>query len=321
MAGIFGVSLVRTVSRHWHGMLPVALSSLGLGFTTYLCIIGLRILTSTLLPSVRSAYLIALIIVAFYLVSWTIVTWWSIGAWRSANLNATLLGRTITKLLVGISGVFQLLIALTLALPAITDAILTVLDDPEYRARGVRIVGIGQELELYGGISSSTPTNLERVLNSDRGAVMLRVTSTGGRVGAAQQTADIVKARHLDTFVQDECDSACTIVFLAGTKRWISKGARLGFHNAKFGGVEVPEEMGRELSKAGLSRDFIRRVENTQSKAMWYPSEQELLSAHVITGVVNGDPLKRPEANRVADTISDSAIDRHPIELQIHAGG
>ena len=311
-AGNLGTYVARAVSRHWHGRLPIAVSSLAVGLATYICIYVLRVLTSATVPTLPTAYLPS-VIITFYVLCWTVVAWWSVGAWRSANGSDRPRWRTVTKLLVATSLLLQVFIAVRLAIPSILDASLAALDDPEFGARGVRTVAAGNQLELFGEISNSTPEKLEQVLNSDKTAALLRLVSDGGRVGAAQRAADIVRRHHLDTYVEKECDSACTILFLAGTRRWIRKGARLGFHASKFGGVDLPEDTSARLAKAGVPQGFIHRVQNTPSNAMWYPTEEDLLAAHVVTGVVALENRSR--------TTGDSDTIHGPVKLQIYMSG
>lgn len=82
--------------------------------------------------------------------------------------------------------------------------------------------------------------------------------------------------------------SACTLVFLAGTPRFVLRTARLGFHRASTGAFSplIDQLVNRELAltyeKAGLPVTFIERTMMTPPSDMWYPSVDELVNAGLI---------------------------------------
>ena len=58
----------------------------------------------------------------------------------------------------------------------------------------------------------------------------LRLTSKGGQQGAMLDIKDLVLKHKLDTEAKGECESACSIIFIAGQKRSVIGKAKLGFH-------------------------------------------------------------------------------------------
>ena len=71
----------------------------------------------------------------------------------------------------------------------------------------------------------------------------------------------------LDTQVESECYSACTIAFIAGRKRTLGKSGRLGFHQYRIDSLhQIPfAEPAREQEKdiarfreQGIAEDFTR---------------------------------------------------------------
>ncbi|MEY4983917.1 MAG: hypothetical protein RIR62_2183, partial [Pseudomonadota bacterium] len=69
--------------------------------------------------------------------------------------------------------------------------------------------------------------------NGDR-IETLRLTSDGGFIEAAYEMADIITDYGLATEVQGECASACAILFLAGDRRTLQRGGRIGLHPANW---------------------------------------------------------------------------------------
>ena len=87
--------------------------------------------------------------------------------------------------------------------------------------------------------------------------------------------------------------SACTIAFLGGHERYLATKARLGFHSSSIGNVDqsrVPEvnaDVRGTLQMHGVPSAFIEKALGTSSGSMWYPSAQELISAKIVTRVVD----------------------------------
>lgn len=139
-------------------------------------------------------------------------------------------------------------------------------------------------LTLHGGINDGVTRQLEDALARSPKVTTLVLASGGGWTSEGRQIGDLVAARGLNTHVETECSSACTLAFLAGKVRSASEGARLGFHRFGPGERKVNEEAAREAyTRLHMSGDFIARVNNTNPENMWYPQPGELLDYQVLT--------------------------------------
>jgi hypothetical protein len=58
----------------------------------------------------------------------------------------------------------------------------------------------------------------------------LRITGPGGDMSAARKIADVLITHNINTVAHKECNSACTLIFLAGQSRTLEVDAELGFH-------------------------------------------------------------------------------------------
>ena len=100
--------------------------------------------------------------------------------------------------------------------------------------------------------------------------------------------AEAIETRDLTTHATDDCESACTIAFIAGRERTLATGARLGFHSG-WSPVALYDDDDADynalLRRRGVARDFIRRADDVPSADMWYPTLDELKAAGVITAV------------------------------------
>jgi hypothetical protein len=133
---------------------------------------------------------------------------------------------------------------------------------------------------------------------------VLEVESSGGRIFEADRIAQIVHSRGWSTRATGPCESACTLVFLAGSSRQLKAAGRLGFHRAATGTFNpVLDQMANhELSalyrRAGLPEQFVDKAAHTPSWHMWYPALAELTSsgvARVPSGTLDIDLPPRSE--------------------------
>lgn len=154
---------------------------------------------------------------------------------------------------------------------------------------------------------------LLRYLRTDPDITTLRLFSRGGEVWAGQQMADIIIDFDLHTEVVDVCSSACSLMFLAGAQRTMTRGARLGFHSWSWSAENIAayyesyrEEEGwgdpfafaewlyRDTQKEsqdilayyverGVDPGFAIRILREGHDGMWFPRRAELLEAGVLT--------------------------------------
>lgn len=170
-------------------------------------------------------------------------------------------------------------------------------DDANVPAYVLKLLPDGRALSLVGGIRFGLARDLDRALAASPGIKTIYLTSPGGRLAAAEEAAEFITRRGLNTYVPGECSSACTRVFVAGKRRTLLNGARLGFHSANFTNpMPLPGAMRwlanqvsiGEYIGAGVDRGFMERALSIAPKNVWYPSAGVLLAAHVITGVTDG---------------------------------
>jgi hypothetical protein len=74
------------------------------------------------------------------------------------------------------------------------------------------------------------------------------------------QIGEFIRLKGWSTFVIEECDSCCAAIWLAGTPRLMSSGAKIGFHAASLNGVERGRGnalFGAYMSRLGFGYDAI----------------------------------------------------------------
>ncbi|MEP1330821.1 hypothetical protein [Pseudophaeobacter sp.] len=166
--------------------------------------------------------------------------------------------------------------------------------------------------KLKGEIRDEDIDALKQVLNEHSGITELRLNSTGGSVYAGSEMAWIVMDYGLDTRVDGECISACIDLFLAGKRRRMTFGSKLGFHHRSWGPKAVqnyyrewrkrkdwatPFEFGAWIYgdtqaeiyehltfmvSRGVDPGFAIKSMQAISSEEWYPSRLQLIAAGVL---------------------------------------
>jgi hypothetical protein len=289
-------------SDHWRGDLSLPLSywingSLVTGATTGLVIA----VQAQLEKGDYSLQALSAIIVALTTLATAVWLWGAVGIWRSAAKHVTRGGKAFW------AGAAQTMVIIG-ALNTAGQLVKTAPQLAEYGqiAAGSDPIGAkatlavnGDKLSMTGWIAAGTADDFSRILSEHPELRRLSLQSAGGRIHEAIQIAAAVTNRGLDTIAAGDCSSACTIVFLSGTRRFSEAGSSLGFHSPSAVGMSDNEaqtgnsEMRAAYDKAGLPSPFIDRAMATSSKSVWRPDETELVEA----GIVNGFSTERIVAN------------------------
>lgn len=162
-------------------------------------------------------------------------------------------------------------------------------------------------------ISEGHEEELLRILKKHDEIDTLILNSGGGLVYVANEMADLVIDARLSTHVEFSCESSCATVFLAGKKRSLALGGKIGFHKSYWEADSIKEYYESEKETEGWSNffDFASWMyEDTQSEiftefeyliergitpkfaietlragsdGMWYPRRSKLLEGGVLT--------------------------------------
>lgn len=139
-------------------------------------------------------------------------------------------------------------------------------------------------LLLQGGINDGTAGELERALARAPQVRTVVLASNGGWTREGRLIGEVIAARALNTHVESECSSACTLAFLAGKVRSAEGGAHLGFHLFGPGDRKSSERAVRKAyGRLGMDAGFIDRISATPPERMWYPAAGELVRYRVLT--------------------------------------
>jgi ATP-dependent protease ClpP protease subunit len=158
----------------------------------------------------------------------------------------------------------------------------------------IQVRADGKSILLKGGINDGAAEALAEALARSPSVRTVVLQSNGGWIRQGDMIAKVITDHGLNTYVEQECSSACTLAFLAGKERAAEPNARIGFHSFQsIGGGTTTSAIDaaaaqRLYRQAGLSSAFIAKIIATPHDRIWYPSHEELLSEGVFTRVSLG---------------------------------
>lgn len=158
----------------------------------------------------------------------------------------------------------------------------------------------GTELSLEGRITFAASARLDELLAAHP-IRLVQLTGNGGFLKPALEMAEALWRHEVVTFVPGRCTSGCTLLFLAGTTRFLAPGAVLGFHRTAPhqplpAGTQVlydDADMAAWMELRGVAPGFVARVLATPAAELWVPSVAELRAAGVIDAVLSRQQLPR----------------------------
>jgi hypothetical protein len=280
------------IISHWRGDLDLGIAYWVNAFLlTGIIGISLPFLSewiATSVSSIRLSAAVGIIAIGFGL---SVSIWASVGVWRSARRhesrggNPTWAALAQMAVLIGFIGIVAQLSSTSATVRELAN--IATGNDPIGEPATVAVSGDGLEIILTGPLSEGAAAEFERVADLAPDARVVILSSEGGREFEARRISEFVAERGLDTFVEDDCLSACTMIFLAGVYRELAPGARLGFHQADFSGTTVQDResmtasMRQFFRERGVRSPFIERAFDTPAEDMWFPTHRRLLLAGV----------------------------------------
>ncbi|MDR6755280.1 hypothetical protein J2Y48_000553 [Mycoplana sp. BE70] len=293
-------------ARYWRGEFPLATSYWGVNFLVNLAVVSL-ISALTEVFSLEGGFepnSLFWFLVLLWLGLLVLLMWQVVGLWRSARRHAQRQRQANkTTFWAGAARVAAVLGVLQTAgtfiksgAPQIGELYKIAFEgDPDIPPSELKLLAGGTELSIFGGIKYGLSNDVERLLKVAPAVTTIHLTSSGGRIAEAGKLLKLIRSRALDTYVPNECSSACTLVFAAGSRRSLLEGAKLGFHGPSFPGLgdaelrHLTEEWAHLYREAGLRSEFVNKALAVSPKTVWYPSASELLEANAVTAVVTGD--------------------------------
>lgn len=287
---------------HWRGKLP-------LGITLWVNTVGLTIVISYTELFVLSKLtadpdrLIKLTLVSLFITRLIIFPWQLIGLFRAIEHDFIEYGHYLKTRVLQALGLFAVLFTFVYALEVVQGAIFyksqlefySQLDaQPDYQIEMNR----DQQLSIRGGLDFGITKAARSILlaNPQINAVVLQ--SRGGQIYEGRGLAKLFTEFGLDTYVYEECSSACATAFIGGKRRYLGTEARLGFHQYSLEKTEhskilpfydLGAEQQRDLAlfkSHGVDQAFLDRMFDQPSSQIWFPDHTTLYEAQIVHYVI-----------------------------------
>ena len=288
--------------RHWRGQLTLPVSYWANNWGAAVVCWGLIIAANKVLAdvSLRAQSATALTLHGVLLM---VACWCAVGVWRSAGYHTARGGArgwaAAAQILVVLGVVGTMSNFFVYNLPQMKEHWLIALDRDPLGSIETKMTRDRKGLVLSGTLGAGSAEKIRTELDQEPNIQTLVLETSGGRVGEAALIAKLVHERKLKTYVDSHCESACTVILLAGADRAVTANARVGFHRAYFPGMSpeqdkaMTDDLIAQYREAGLPETFLARVRETQSEDMWFPSRDELLAAHAIDRISTGGEINR----------------------------
>jgi hypothetical protein len=235
----------------------------------------------------------------------------SLARFRKRSAFAARLG----QLVVGVIAIPVVFWSLTVEAPATARAVsdgIRFLPGPPWE-----VAVEGARLRISGELTSGIGEAAEQAIRSNPNLRVVVLDSLGGNIEEAIHVAQSVKNQHLPTEVGNDCESACTYVFVAGRERTLLPNARLGFHACHspwwFSKCDDTKYEAHFVVN-GIDAEFTRKAMLVAADDMWYPTVAELRAAHVVTSTTRpaeDQESAKSEANTAMTQSSDDAGGAH----------
>lgn len=143
--------------------------------------------------------------------------------------------------------------------------------------------------------------------------VVLR--SDGGSLVPAIKIGELIRLKGFATYVQEYCASACTLIWLGGTQRYMFATARIGFHAAYNGDTGQEAGManaviGAYLTKIGLPYEAVMYATMAGPSDMRWLTVADAKRVGINVSVVNPEPTfgQNPQPALKQPTLKEQAL-------------
>ena len=176
----------------------------------------------------------------------------------------------------------------------------------------------GKAILVSGMIEPGAAYRFEVILDAVPSIEKVSLMSQGGSIDEATKIYQSIKVRGLETYVDQYCMSACTMLFLGGRQRSATPQAKIGFHQPYFiadkslPNAAIVASMRRFYDEANVRPSFTDKSMKTPSNGMWYPSFDELLAANVVTNRVLGGQTSTLANTYKSRTDWENALQKQP---------
>jgi ATP-dependent protease ClpP protease subunit len=282
--------------KHWRGELSLATSFWLNMFLLNIVFSAPMVLLMSPPEYLRTDNIMLFALLYLLLHLFAIYPWQVIGTWRSANNHILNHQRKFwarfTQVLL-VLGLLSTIVQTVVNAPVYSEMFKFATRQSGFNEYTVAMTADGKRVYFKGYIGPGSPQAITKLLKANPAAEGIILDSPGGLVKEAMVISRIVKRHLLNTYTLDSCVSACTIIFIAGEKRYVGESANLGFHGfssvfdgavADYSNEQDQRETANLYREAGVSETFIEHMFSASKNDMWYPAFAELMENSVVHG-------------------------------------
>lgn len=155
---------------------------------------------------------------------------------------------------------------------------------------------------IKGGINEGDAMKFINVFSSYDDINTAWLESDGGMVDEGMAIAKMIRMLELDTYVERNCNSICSVMFLSGKKKMVTKNAEIGIHAAydQLNGLRVTDAntlIGWYLGSIDYPEELVNLWVSTSPKKILDLNKGT--ANRLGLGFTTVKPVKRPLMNRL----------------------
>jgi hypothetical protein len=288
---------------HWLGKIPLAIT-LWVNLVTLLIVISCAELFLLSRFAADPTQLISLTLFSLFLTRLVIYPWQLIGLLRAIEFDYLERKNIMkTRALQGFA-LLTILFTLVYCLEVIQGTLHYLEQVESYSRPGEKVAyqldvsEDQQHLIIRGDLDIGITTAVRSTIEAHPQIRSVVLQSRGGHIYEGRGLAKLFTEHDIDTYVYEECSSACTTAFIGGKQRYIGTQGKLGFHQYRvvttktsqfvhFYNLRAEQQRDLAVFKArGIDQAFLNRVFDQPANRIWFPDHSTLLGAQIVHDVI-----------------------------------
>ncbi len=289
--------------NHWLGKLPLGIT-LWINLVALLIVISYAELFILSKLATNPTQLINATLASLFLTRLIIFPWQLIGLLRAVELDYLKHKNALkTRALQGLA-VLTILFTLVYCLEVIQGTLFYLKQIESYSRYGDKVAyqlsvsADQQQLTIHGDFDIGITTAVRSTIEAHLQIKSVVLQSRGGQVYEGRGLARLFTEHGIDTYVYEECSSACATAFIGGKHRYIGARGKLGFHQywvettkysrfVPFYDLQVEQQRDLALFKShGVDQAFLDRMFDQPANRIWFPDHSTLLDAQIVLEII-----------------------------------
>ena len=291
---------------HWLGKLPLR-TTLWLNLIALLIVISYAELLLLSKLAANPTQLISMTLVSLFFTRLVVFPWQLIGLLRAIEFDYIEHKNIFKTRALQIFALLTILFTLVYCLEVIQGTLYYLKQVESYSRPGDKVAyqltlsEDQQRLTIRGDLDIGVTTAVRATIATHPLIRSVVLQSRGGQIYEGRGLAKLFTEQEIDTYVYEECSSACTTAFIGGKQRYIGTQGKLGFHQYRvetsktsqfvhFYDLRAEQQRDLALFKSrGIDQVFLDKVFDQPASRIWFPDHATLRGAQVIHDVILAD--------------------------------